>query len=100
MPPLPPIASRELEERPEGYLGPDLRPNGLILEPRELAAGVFALMANQLPKDNNSLIVGDRGALVVDAGINGAMSRQIQELARRLTAQPILYLASTTYHRD
>jgi cyclase len=70
------------------------------LEPRELAPGVYALMADKLPRDNNGVIVGDRCALVVDAGINGAMARQIQEISRRLTDRPIRYLANTTYHGD
>jgi cyclase len=30
---------------------------------------VHALLANQLPKDNNGLIVGERAALLVDAGV-------------------------------
>jgi cyclase len=92
--------SQEIEERPEGYLGPDLNPDGLVLEPRQLAPGVHALLANRIPKDNNGLIVGERAALVVDAGINGAIARQIQALARQLTDRPLRYLANTTYHGD
>jgi cyclase len=92
--------TREIEERPDGYLGPDLNPDGLVLEPRELAPGVHALLANQMPKDNNGLIVGERAALVVDAGINGTIARQIQALAQRLTDRPVRYLANTTYHGD
>jgi cyclase len=92
--------TQEMEERPDGYLGPDLNPDGLVLEPRELAPGVHALLANQMPKDNNGLIVGERAALVVDAGINGTIARQIQALAQRLTDRPVRYLANTTYHGD
>ncbi len=29
--------SQEIEERPPGYLGPDLDPTGLVLEPVEIA---------------------------------------------------------------
>jgi cyclase len=93
-------STREMEERPEGYLGPDLNPEGLVLEPRELAPGVYALMADQIPKDNNGLIVGERAALVVDAGINGAVARQIQDLAACLSPVPLRYLANTTYRGD
>ncbi len=49
-------------------------------------------MANLPPKDNNGLIVGNRAALVVDAGITPDVSAQIirlsDELARRPTAVP------------
>ena len=92
--------TQEIDERPQGYLGPDLNPDGLLLEPRELAPGVYALLANQVPKDNNGLVVGERAALAVDAGINGAIARQIQGLARQLTDRPLRYLANTTYHGD
>lgn len=98
-----PAAARppgEIIERPEDYLGPNLDPAGLELKPTELAPGVFALMANEMPKDNNGLIVGSHGALVVDAGINGDVARQIQAIASTLTDKPVLYLANTTYHGD
>jgi len=94
------VQSQEMEERPEGYIGPDLDPEGLVLEPRELAPGVYALLANRIPKDNNGLIVGDRAALVVDAGMNGAVAHQIQELAARLTDRPIRPLFPEGYKDD
>jgi cyclase len=46
------------------------------------------------------VVVGQRGALVIDAGINPAMAHQIQETVRRLTDRPILWLANTVYHGD
>jgi cyclase len=90
----------EIQERPEGYVGPNLNPEGLVLEPRELGPGVYALMANQPPKDNNGLIVGSKAALVVDAGINGAVARQIQDIVAEKTDRPLSYLVNTTYHGD
>lgn len=96
----PPHCSGEIEERPEGFVGPNLDPEGLVLQPQELGPGVYALMANQPPKDNNGLIVGSRAALVVDAGISGAVARQIQEIAAQKTVRPLSYLVNTTYHGD
>jgi cyclase len=90
----------ELKERPAGFEPPNLDPEGLVLQPRELGAGVYALMANVPPKDNNGVIIGRDGVLVVDAGINGPVSRQIQEIVRTLTDAPIRFLANTTYHGD
>lgn len=69
--------SEEIAERPAGYVGPDLSPHGLVLEPHRLGDGVYALMATIPPRDNNGVIAGDRAALVVDAGINGAVARQM-----------------------
>jgi cyclase len=92
--------SREFAERPQDYLGPNLNPQGLVLTPHQLGDGVYALMANIPPKDNNGVIIGEKCALVIDAGINGTISRQIQQLVRRLTDKPLRYLVNTTYHGD
>lgn len=95
-----PLVAEEILERPPGFVAPKLSPVGLTLKPHELADGVFALMADELPKDNNGLIVGDKAALVVDAGVTPGIGRQIQRLAAELTDRPIRYLANTTYHGD
>jgi cyclase len=95
----PPLAG-ELNERPAGYQGPNLDPDGLLLQPVELGEGVYALMANIPPRDNNGLIVGSNAALVIDAGTNGAVSRQIQDIVTTLTPAPLRYLVNTTYHGD
>src|SRR6266568_4330326 len=92
--------SREIAERPLDYLGPNLNPDGLVLKPHQLGEGIYALMANIPPKDNNGVIIGEKYALVIDAGINGTISRQIQERVRELTEKPIRYLVNTTYHGD
>jgi len=72
----------------------------LVLKPHQLGEGIYALMANIPPKDNNGVIIGEKYALVIDAGINGAISQQIQELVRQLTEKPLRYLVNTTYHGD
>ncbi len=92
--------SQEIAERPPDYLGPNLNPSGLILRPQVLGEGVYALMANLLPKDNNGVIVGEKAVLVIDAGINGTISRHIQDLVRQLADKPLRYLVNTTYHGD
>ena len=50
--------------------------------------------------DNSGFVVGERGVLVIDAHINGAMARQIQAAVRKVTNKPILYLVNTNYHGD
>ena len=87
-------------DAPAGFIAPPLHPAGVTLETRELGAGVYALLSNQLAVDNSGFIVGERGVLVVDAHINGAMARQIQAAVRRVTAKPILYLVNTNHHGD
>jgi cyclase len=90
----------EIQERPAHYEGPNLDPTGVKLHPRFLGRGVYALMASRMPRDNSGVVIGSRGALVIDAGINGEMARQIQDRVRKLTDKPILYLVNTNYHGD
>jgi cyclase len=94
------VPVREMAERPAGYQGPNLSPAGLKLRAHRFSDGVYALMANIPPKDNNGLIAGRDAALVVDAGITPGVSAQIRELAGELTDRPVRYLANTTYHGD
>jgi hypothetical protein len=67
----------EIQERPAHYEGPNLDPTGVKLHPRFLGRGVYALLASRTPRDNSGVVIGSRGALVIDAGINGEMARQI-----------------------
>ncbi|MDJ1135650.1 MBL fold metallo-hydrolase [Streptomyces iconiensis] len=90
----------EMDERPPGFIAPNLSPADLRLEPQELAEGVYSLMANEVPKDSNGLIVGEKAALIVDSGITPGIGRHIQEVAAELTDKPVRYLANTTYHGD
>jgi cyclase len=90
----------EIQERPSHCRGPNLDPKGVRLFPRRLAKNVYALMANRIPRDNSGVVVGSEGALVIDAGMNGAVARQIQDKVRELTDRPLLYLANTNYHGD
>jgi cyclase len=90
----------EIQERPAHYKGPNLDPSGVKLYPRFLGPGVYALMASRMPRDNSGVVIGSRGALVIDAGINADMAGQIQDRVRELTDKPILYLVNTNYHGD
>src|SRR5712691_2204504 len=83
-----------------GFVAPPLNPRGVQLETKQLGSGVYALIASRPPVDNSGFVVGERGVLVIDAHINGAMARQIQAAVRRVTQKPILYLVNTNYHGD
>ena len=85
---------------PDGWVPPPLHPAGVQLQTKELAPGVYALLSSRPPVDNSGFIVGEKGVLVIDAHINGAMARQIQATVRKVTDKPILYLVNTNYHGD
>src|SRR4029077_20548837 len=62
---------------PPGYLPPPLNPSGVTLETRQLASGVYALLANTPFTDNSGFVVGRDAVLVVDSQFNGQMGRQV-----------------------
>src|SRR5215467_9373024 len=94
------FAASVAAQAPPAFLPPPLNPSGVQLVPREFAPGVYALIASRPPVDNSGFVVGERGVLVIDAHINGAMARQIQSAVRQVTEKPILYLVNTNYHGD
>jgi cyclase len=90
----------EMYERPLGYVGPNLNPEGLTFRPLAFSDGVYALLASPMPCDNSGLIVGKDAALMIDAGVNGEVAHKLQSLAARLTDRPLKYLINTNYHGD
>src|SRR5690348_863167 len=90
----------EIEDRPAAYVGPNLDPSRLKFKSRRFGAGVYAIMASPVPRDNSGLIVGKDAALMIDAGINGAVAKKLQDVARRLTDKPVRYLVNINYHGD
>jgi cyclase len=95
-----PGAPERAKAAPEGFIAPPLHPAGARLETKQLAPGVYALVSTKPPVDNSGFVVGERGVLVIDAHINGAMARQIQAAVREVTDKPILYLVNTNFHGD
>ncbi len=90
----------EWEDFPEGFTPFFLDPTGARLDAKELSPGVYALLSSVPNVDNVGFVVGDRDVLVVDAHINPAMARQIQERVREVTDKPIRYLVNSNYHGD
>ncbi|MFP6890841.1 MAG: hypothetical protein VCF07_14030, partial [Nitrospinota bacterium] len=72
----PPAGAEPHPGIPGGFV-PPLDPTGIELKTKRLAPGVYALLAGHGAVDNSGFVVGDRGVLVIDTHINGAMARQI-----------------------
>ena len=90
----------EWADFPEGITPFSLDPTGARLDAKKLSPGVYALLSSVPIVDNVGFVVGDRDVLVVDAHINPAMGRQIQERVREVTDKPIRYLVNSNYHGD
>lgn len=76
-----------------------------------LAAGVFAIihddalqtwphLGTDWPHSNTGIIIGDDGALVVDATFHPSRAAADIALIRRLTPMPVRYLVNTHWHGD
>ncbi len=89
-----------LEGAPAAFIPPPLHPGNATLQPRAIGPGVFVLVASIPGVDNSGFVVGTRGVLVIDAGINRTMAAQIIAAVQTVTSLPILYLVNTNYHGD
>ena len=71
----------------------------------KIADGVYAIIHKDAifegwPQGNTTVIIGERGVLVVDACfLTGSAKEDIAEI-RRLTPKPVLYLLNTHFHID
>ena len=52
------------------------------------------------PQGNTTVVIGERGALVVDSCLLPSSARQDIEQIRRWTKKPVLYLVNTHWHFD
>lgn len=93
-------AGSAVAQTPPRFVPPALNPSGVQFESKQLAPGVYALVSSRVPVDNSGFVVGERGVLVIDAHINGAMARQIQAAVRQVTDKPLLYLVNTNGFGD
>ena len=85
---------------PPGFLPPPLNPTGVVLETRQLADGVYALMSNTPFTDNAGFVVGEDAVLVIDSHFNGGMAEQIIHAVSAVTDLPIRYLLNTNAFGD
>lgn len=83
--------------------------NKVQMQSEKLADGVYAFYASDAPKLNASghaaatsggVIVGTRGALLVDTMLNKRLNQQVQTLSRQLGGKPVLYAVNTSSHGD
>ncbi|QNM94795.1 MBL fold metallo-hydrolase [Chitinimonas koreensis] len=83
--------------------------NTVEMVSEKLADGVYAYYAGNARELNakggaaatsSGLIVGSKGALLVDTMLNRRLNAQVQQLSRKLGAKPILYAVNTSAHGD
>lgn len=83
--------------------------NTVQMHSEKLADGVFAFYADNAHALNaqggaaatsGGLIVGSKGALLVDTMLNQRLNRQVQDLSRKLGGKPLIYAVNTSAHGD
>ena len=85
---------------PEGWDRFFLNPTDVRLEPQELFPGVYLLVSSKPGVNHTGFVVGQKGVFVIDAHINPAMARQIQEAIKKVTNKPLLFLVNANHHGD
>lgn len=83
--------------------------NTVQMQSEKLADGVFAFYANNARELNakgeaaatsGGLIVGSKGALLIETMLNKRMNQQVQDLSRKLGGKPLIYAVNTSAHGD
>lgn len=83
--------------------------NKVQMQSEKLADGVFAYYASDARELNakggaaatsGGLIVGTKGALLIETMLNKRMNQQVQDLSRKLGGKPPIYAVNTSAHGD
>ena len=83
--------------------------NKVQMQSEKLADGVYAFYASDARELNvkggaaatsGGLIVGTRGALLIETMLNKRLNRQVQDLSRKLGGKPLAYAVNTSSHGD
>ena len=83
--------------------------NTVQMQSEKLADGVFAYYASNARQLNakggaaatsGGLIVGSKGALLIETMLNKRLNGQVQDLSRKLGGKPLIYAVNTSAHGD
>jgi len=83
--------------------------NKVQMQSEKLAEGVFAYYPSDARELNakggaaatsGGLIVGSKGALLIETMLNKRLNQQVQDLSRKLGGKPLIYAVNTSAHGD
>ncbi len=83
--------------------------NKVQMQGEKLADGVFAFYASNTRELNakggaaatsGGLVVGTKGAVLIETLLNQRLNQQVQTLARKLGGKPLMYAINTSAHGD
>src|SRR5205807_8018758 len=67
---------------------------------QQLGAGLYAYISENDARANSTFLIGRRGILVVDTGLNATEGTKLLGAIRQVTSLPVKFIINTHYHLD
>jgi cyclase len=67
---------------------------------QKIGADLYAYITDNDSSANSTFLVGDKGILVVDTGLNEQEGRKLLEEIRKISPLPVRWIVNTHYHGD
>jgi cyclase len=67
---------------------------------QKIAPDLYAYISTNDASANSTFLVGDKGILVVDSGLNAQEGRKLLEEIRKISPLPVRWIVNTHYHPD
>jgi cyclase len=71
-----------------------------VPEVKQIGTGLYAYISDNDFSSNSTFLVGDKGILVVDTGLNAREGDKLLKTIRSLSDLPVDYIVNTHYHPD
>ena len=67
---------------------------------KQIGSGLYAYISDNDSSANSTFLVGDKGILVVDTGLNADEGEKLLHAIRQVSNLPVQYIVNTHYHPD
>jgi cyclase len=67
---------------------------------QKIGSDLYAYISTNDSSANSTFLVGDKGVLVVDTGLNAQEGRKLLEEIRKISLLPVRWIVNTHYHPD
>src|SRR5438445_6689790 len=67
---------------------------------KSIGPGLYAYISDNDSSSNCTFLVGSKGILVVDTGLNAPEGGKLLEAIRKVSDLPVQYIVNTHYHPD
>ncbi len=70
------------------------------LTAKQIGKDLYAYISDNDASANSTFLIGDKGILVVDTGLNAAEGAKLLSAIRQVSSLPVKYVVNTHYHPD